>query len=166
MTEPRWPPWPKQRDKLYAIENSIGYGGFFMSLEAMQGTIDRMVRTDWWKKRTPVRHVRAGYPGYGMSGSNRLDKANWEILFHAARACERTLMHEMTHPLVASRKGTTLADHEWDHGPNFVGALLAVYRRFRMAYEAEMLERKFDEQGVRYVTEDRIRWVIDHPHVV
>lgn len=163
MKEPRWPPWPKQRDKLYAIEDSIGYGGFYMTLEAMQGVIDRMTRTDWYRKRTSVRHVRAVYPGYGMSGSNRTEAGHWEVLFHAARACERTLYHEMTHPLVAARKGTTLADHEWDHGPNFVGALLQLYRRFHMAYDADRLQALFDEKGVRYYTD--VKWVIDYPHI-
>ena len=160
-----WPPWPKQRDKLYTIEDKIGLGGFYMTLEAIQGTIDRMVRTDWWKKRTPIRHVRALYPGYGMSGGNRVDDTHWEILFHSARVCERSLMHEMAHPLVAYRKGTTLADHEWDHGPNFVGAMLLLYRRFRMATEAEDLQKLFDKYGVRYSPEDKVRWLIDYTSI-
>ena len=155
-----WPPWLPQRVKLYSIEdNDLGYGGFYSTVEAAQGVIDRMLATDWYQERSPVRFVRAVYPLYGMSGGRRVDRTHWKIEFYASRMCERSLFHEMVHPLVWCRKGDTPADHEWDHGPEFCGALLLLYRRFQRATEAEVLQRLFDERGVRWWPEDRIRWM-------
>lgn len=154
-----WPPWPAQREMLYALEDQIGYGGFFSTVEACQGVIDRMLRSAWYQERSPIRFVRAVYPVYGMSGFAKLDPTHGEIGFYASRLCERSLMHEMAHPLVHCRTGTTLADHEWDHSPEFVGALLLLYRRFNMASTADQLQKLFDSHDVRYWPEARIHWV-------
>lgn len=138
----------KQRWKLYAAEDKATQADrcWLGGIEAGQMWLDRAMRKTWWRKRSPIRHVKLVYPyGGGMSGAT-LEGNVLTVCIRPESLNDCTLAHELAHGLAWNPNG----DAEKDHGPKFAGALLACYRAFVGAAVADAVKDAFDETGVKY----------------
>jgi len=138
----------RQRFKLYAAEDKATQADrcWFGGIEAAQMWLDKKVATKWWRKQSPIRHVRLVYPyGGGMSGAT-LEGNVLTIAIRPESLNTSTLIHELAHGLA----WVPGHDSERDHGKKFARALIECYRHFDSAAMAEAVEDEFDEAGVRY----------------
>ena len=135
-----------QRYKIYKIENNLT--ACWTTPEAMQAWFDWIVKTKWWKERSKIKHVKVIFPVVGkMSGAFKEAPHLARIEFGVFSLCQQTACHELAHVLAWPGDDTT---PEEDHGPKFVAMYLQVVKRFMSAEEAKLLQREFDDRGVKY----------------
>jgi hypothetical protein len=138
----------KQRFKLYAAEDAAMKTErcWFASVEAAGMWLDKKVATRWWRKASPIRHVKLLYPfAGGMSGAT-LEGNVLTIAVRPESLNTSTLIHELAHGLA----WVPGHDSERDHGPRYARALIECYRHFDSASAAAAVEDAFDDAGVRY----------------
>jgi len=135
----------KQRYKIYKIEED--YNPPSTTPEAMQMWFDWVVKTKFWRDRSKVKHVKVVFPVVGkMSGATKDGPHLAKIDFGVFSLNQLSACHELAHILTWDAE----ADDEGDHGPRFVGMYLETVKRFYGAEQAKLLQKDFDEKGVKY----------------
>jgi hypothetical protein len=135
------------RYRVYEAEKKIPKQ-YFSSVEAAQGHLNWVCRTKWWKQHSTVKHINLKYPSFYMSGSWKLNDVLAEIECHAWSLDIGTVCHEQAH-IIDWRPRTT--SQEKCHDAQFAGVNLAVWKRYMGKSWADMLEKAYQEEGVKWI---------------
>jgi putative metallohydrolase (TIGR04338 family) len=152
------PPRDSQRAKVYAAERTIRpLGRSFSSIEEIQGYVDRLVgsawfRRRWGKRRITVERGRAGSSAMAVSGPSVIQMPEWSW-------CEPVVLHEVAH-LCTDRQHTEGFQRVAAHGREYAAILLILVRR-QMGDDAwRMLKLSFVKYKVKH-TAKRSRAMTD-----
>ena len=129
--------------RVYAAELTSGvrYLGYIPPDE-MQGHINSIVRSAWWKKRSPVTTIVFTYTGTKLvTGHAMVEDGVGYIDLCAGTMHEGLIAHEMTHIMVDSAYSGNEDDS--DHGPEFCRGEVDFYRRWCGPTAAELLKQSF-----------------------
>ena len=140
-----------QRYKLYSAEDDATQPWrWFASPQAAEFWLDKAIQKKWYRKNSPVRHVKLVYPCNANMASSIIDGEVITISVPAQALHMGLLIHELTHPVAGVTKGGTPADHEKDHGRRFAGALIEAYRHLDCTATAKDLQAEFEKRGVKF----------------
>lgn len=139
----------KQRKRLYDAENDAWPEYGTPTPEAAQGWYDWIVASPWWRRHSPVKHVRVKYPVYGKLSGITLEDNVAVVEFGPFSLTKPCLLHELGHVL-DYHPGTSADDMERDHDPVYAGILLALVKKYMGAWEAKRLERCFRHRHVQW----------------
>lgn len=114
-----------QRQRVYDAETASGYAwmGFFPTLEAAQWWTDRIVKSDWWQRRSKVKQVALSYNHRTIwcdASVSRVSDKIWKVVLGGAGMCHGIILHELAHVL----------EPEATHGPDFVRRELELYEHW------------------------------------
>jgi len=141
----------RQRRRLYTAEDEATRPWrWFASPQAAEFWLDAAIKRKWYRKHSPIRHVKLCYPCKGNMASGVIEGNVLTINVPAPALHMALLIHELTHPIVGVTKGDKPEDHERDHGKRFAGALIEAYRHLDCAATADDLTAEFDERGVQW----------------
>ena len=143
----------RQRAKIYAAEKEAWPACGSPTPEAAQGWYDWVARTKYWRDRSPIRHFRVIYPVFGKLSGVEVDGDTCIIEFGPFSLTLPGMVHELGHPL-DYHPGTDREAMERDHNEVFAGIYLALVRRYISAEDADLLQSKFEEKGVKWIPYD------------
>ena len=115
-----------QRRRVYAADDEIS-AGRWLSLDGTQAYVDKILRSQWWRKRCAIRKVDVSLNKGVWSWADRKSSYTGYIKFAPGVGYrERDILHELSHVYCTPSK-----DPDNSHGRHWAGAYYALTLRFR-----------------------------------
>lgn len=123
---------------LYSSEHGIDPGPDLDDMGEIQGWVDHVVRSRWWRSRSALRKVRVQIQTKREIGARKRSWAKGEIVTYRPIS-RQILLHELAHLIIWKNVGKTGRS---DHRSEFIATYVEMVEQFMGRRHAKRLARR------------------------